>query len=137
MLVDVVGAQPGCGAPGGCSAEPGILDNLSQLLQGQIADPAAARQHRRMARRSGLDSWASRLDELGIRRSGVKQPSYTANAMLTFRDPDNFQLEFSGARLRRDRRRRGLARLQGCSLGCSSRPCSTLQGRPTTSVGPG
>ncbi len=47
-----------------------------------------------VARRSDLDSWASRLDELGVRHSGVKQPSYTANAMLTFRDPDNIQLEF-------------------------------------------
>jgi catechol 2,3-dioxygenase-like lactoylglutathione lyase family enzyme len=47
-----------------------------------------------VAQRSDLDSWASRLDELRIRHSGVKQPSYTANAMLTFRDPDNIQLEF-------------------------------------------
>jgi glyoxylase I family protein len=47
-----------------------------------------------VSRRSELDSWASRLDELGIRHSGVKQPAYTANAMLTFRDPDNIQLEF-------------------------------------------
>jgi len=45
-------------------------------------------------RRSDLDSWASRLDDLGIGHSGVKQPSYTANAMLAFRDPDNIQLEF-------------------------------------------
>jgi catechol 2,3-dioxygenase-like lactoylglutathione lyase family enzyme len=44
--------------------------------------------------RSDLDTWASRLDDLGIRHSGVKQPSHTANAMLTFRDPDNIQLEF-------------------------------------------
>jgi len=44
--------------------------------------------------RSDLDTWASRLDDLGIGHSGVKQPSYTANAMLTFRDPDNIQLEF-------------------------------------------
>ncbi len=44
--------------------------------------------------RSDLDAWAVRLDELGIRHSGVKQPAYTANAMLTFRDPDNIQLEF-------------------------------------------
>ena len=44
--------------------------------------------------RSDLDTWASRLDDLGIGHSGVKQPSYTENAMLTFRDPDNIQLEF-------------------------------------------
>ena len=47
-----------------------------------------------VARRGDLDDWASRLDELGIPHSGVKEPSYTANAMLTFRDPDNIQLEF-------------------------------------------
>jgi len=47
-----------------------------------------------VSRRSELDAWASRLDDLGIGHSGVKQPSYTANAMITFRDPDNIQLEF-------------------------------------------
>jgi glyoxylase I family protein len=47
-----------------------------------------------VAQRNDLDSWAERLDELGIRHSGVKEPPYTANAMLTFRDPDNIQLEF-------------------------------------------
>lgn len=44
--------------------------------------------------RGDLETWASRLDDLGISHSGVKQPSYTGNAMLTFRDPDNIQLEF-------------------------------------------
>ena len=33
-------------------------------------------------------------DELGIPHSGVKELDYTPNAMLTFRDPDNIQLEF-------------------------------------------
>jgi glyoxylase I family protein len=46
-----------------------------------------------VAQRSDLDAWAAWLDELGIRRSGVKEPPYTANAMLTFRDPDDIQLE--------------------------------------------
>ena len=41
-----------------------------------------------------LQQWADRLDELGIAHSGVKDLSYTDNAMLTFRDPDNIQLEF-------------------------------------------
>jgi len=69
----------------GHSADPGIfsefragLDHLELLV----------------AQRSDLDAWASRLDELGVRHSGVKNPGYTANAMLTFRDPDNIQLEF-------------------------------------------
>lgn len=47
-----------------------------------------------VAQRSELDAWAARLDKLGIAHSGVKEPFYTANAMLTFRDPDNIQLEF-------------------------------------------
>jgi glyoxylase I family protein len=44
--------------------------------------------------RHDLDTWVTRLDGLGIPHSGVKEPSYTANAMVTFRDPDNIQLEF-------------------------------------------
>lgn len=44
--------------------------------------------------REDLAVWASRLDELGIAHSGVKEPPYTRNAMLTFRDPDHIQLEF-------------------------------------------
>lgn len=44
--------------------------------------------------RSDLDAWVARLDTLGVGHSGVTQPSYTANAMVTFRDPDNIQLEF-------------------------------------------
>jgi glyoxylase I family protein len=47
-----------------------------------------------VARRDDLDQWAARLDELGIEHSGVNAPSHTRNAMLTFRDPDNIQLEF-------------------------------------------
>jgi catechol 2,3-dioxygenase-like lactoylglutathione lyase family enzyme len=45
-------------------------------------------------RRSDLGTWASRLGDLGIPHSGVKEPPYTTNAMITFRDPDNIQLEF-------------------------------------------
>jgi glyoxylase I family protein len=44
--------------------------------------------------RPALDEWANRLDELGIPHSGVKEPTHTNNAMLTFRDPDQIQLEF-------------------------------------------
>jgi glyoxylase I family protein len=47
-----------------------------------------------VAQRRDLNAWAARLDELGIRHSGVKEPPYIANAMLTFRDPDDIQLEF-------------------------------------------
>jgi glyoxylase I family protein len=44
--------------------------------------------------RGDLDAWAAHLDDLGIPHSGIKEPSYTSNAMITFRDPDNIQLEF-------------------------------------------
>lgn len=44
--------------------------------------------------REDLVEWADRLDELRIPHSGVKDLDYTTNAMLTFRDPDNIQLEF-------------------------------------------
>jgi catechol 2,3-dioxygenase-like lactoylglutathione lyase family enzyme len=47
-----------------------------------------------VARRQDLNEWADRLDQLGIQHSGVKEPEHTKNAMLTFRDPDNIQLEF-------------------------------------------
>lgn len=43
--------------------------------------------------RSDLDEWRDHLDALGVSHSGIKQPSYSRNAMITFRDPDNIQLE--------------------------------------------
>jgi len=43
--------------------------------------------------RHDLDEWADHLDALGIAHSGVKELDYTPNSMLTFRDPDNIQLE--------------------------------------------
>jgi len=45
-------------------------------------------------RREDLEEWAERLNRLGIPHSGVKLLDYTPNRMLTFRDPDNIQLEF-------------------------------------------
>jgi glyoxylase I family protein len=71
------GAEHGV-APGRFSEFRAGLDHLEFLV----------------ARRSDLDAWAARLDELGIAHSGIKEPDYTSNAMLTFRDPDNIQLEF-------------------------------------------
>lgn len=47
-----------------------------------------------VAERGDLDDWVARLDDLGITHSGVKNLDHTPNAMLTFRDPDNIQLEF-------------------------------------------
>jgi glyoxylase I family protein len=41
-----------------------------------------------------LVAWAERLDELGVAHSGVRELTYTRNSMVTFRDPDNIQLEF-------------------------------------------
>ena len=45
-------------------------------------------------RREDLNDWVERLNRLGIPHSGLKEPGYTKNAMVTFRDPDNIQLEF-------------------------------------------
>jgi glyoxylase I family protein len=45
-------------------------------------------------RKDDLDEWEEKLNRLQIPNSGVKQPEHTRNAMLTFRDPDNIQLEF-------------------------------------------
>ena len=47
-----------------------------------------------VAQREDLVEWAVRLDELGVEHSTVKEFDYTANSMITFRDPDNIQLEF-------------------------------------------
>ena len=41
-----------------------------------------------------LNEWEAKLNRLGIAHSGVKAPGYTGNAMLTFRDLDNIQIEF-------------------------------------------
>jgi glyoxylase I family protein len=40
-----------------------------------------------------LDDWVRRLDWLDITHSGVQTPADSKNAMLTFRDPDDIQLE--------------------------------------------
>jgi catechol-2,3-dioxygenase len=45
-------------------------------------------------RRDDLDEWIERLNQLGIEHSGIKEPKWTQNAILTFRDPDHIQLEF-------------------------------------------
>jgi catechol 2,3-dioxygenase-like lactoylglutathione lyase family enzyme len=42
--------------------------------------------------RAELEKWASRLDELGITHSGIKDVDY--GSIITFRDPDNIQAEF-------------------------------------------
>ncbi|HEV3328044.1 MAG TPA: VOC family protein [Acidimicrobiales bacterium] len=43
--------------------------------------------------RRDLEDWAERLDGLGVANSGVKVAPASRNAMVTFRDPDNIQLE--------------------------------------------
>jgi glyoxylase I family protein len=84
-----------------CLTEP--RSGLQICLVGHAANAGEAFDERRVgldhieflvAGRGDLDDWASRLDSLGIGHSGVKEPAYGPNAMLTFRDPDNIQLEF-------------------------------------------
>jgi catechol 2,3-dioxygenase-like lactoylglutathione lyase family enzyme len=43
------------------------------------------------ATRAELESWASRLDELGIAHDGIMDASYGSG--VSFRDPDNIALE--------------------------------------------
>ena len=40
-----------------------------------------------------LSRWVGHLDALGVPHSGIKAPDYSTAAMVTFRDPDNIQLE--------------------------------------------
>jgi len=44
------------------------------------------------ADRAELDTWASRLDELGISHGGIVDAGYGSG--VSFRDPDNIALEF-------------------------------------------
>ena len=43
--------------------------------------------------RSELDRWVGHLDAHAVAHSGVKEPRYSESAIVTFRDPDNIQLE--------------------------------------------
>jgi catechol-2,3-dioxygenase len=44
------------------------------------------------ADRAELETWARRLDELGIQHGGIKDASYGSG--VSFRDPDGIALEF-------------------------------------------
>jgi catechol 2,3-dioxygenase-like lactoylglutathione lyase family enzyme len=49
----------------------------------------------RVPSRESLDAWASKLDDLGVPHSGVRDiTDPTPFSTLVFRDPDNIQLEF-------------------------------------------
>lgn len=45
-----------------------------------------------VANRAAMEEWEQRLAELGIDHSEIKDTDY--GSILTFRDPDNIQLEF-------------------------------------------
>ena len=84
-----------------CLFEP--TNGLVLCLVGHAANPGDAFSEFRtgldhleflVPRREDLHEWAARLDDLGVPHSGVKALEYTPNAMVTFRDPDNIQLEF-------------------------------------------
>jgi glyoxylase I family protein len=45
-----------------------------------------------VANRQELETWAARLDELGIEHDAIKDASYGSG--VSFRDPDNIPLEF-------------------------------------------
>jgi glyoxylase I family protein len=46
----------------------------------------------RCADRAAVEEWAAHLDQIGVTHSGIKDVPY--GSVLTFRDPDNIQLEF-------------------------------------------
>ena len=46
----------------------------------------------RCENKAEVDAWAKHLDQVGVEHSEVKEVPY--GAVLTFRDPDNIQLEF-------------------------------------------
>jgi catechol 2,3-dioxygenase-like lactoylglutathione lyase family enzyme len=46
----------------------------------------------RCADRAAVEDWAKHLDDIGVEHSGLKDVPY--GTVLTFRDPDNIQLEF-------------------------------------------
>jgi catechol 2,3-dioxygenase-like lactoylglutathione lyase family enzyme len=46
----------------------------------------------RVPDRAALEAWVKRFDELGVEHSGIKEEN--GGPLLTFRDPDNIQLEF-------------------------------------------
>jgi glyoxylase I family protein len=84
-----------------CLIEP--RSKLVLCLVGHAANPGDALSEFRtgldhleflVERCEDLREWAERLDELGIVHSGVTELEYTPDAMLTFRGPDNIQLEF-------------------------------------------
>lgn len=45
-----------------------------------------------VANRAAMEEWGQRLEELGIDHSEIKDTEY--GSVLTFRDPDNIQVEF-------------------------------------------
>jgi glyoxylase I family protein len=46
----------------------------------------------RVPDRAALEAWVKRFDEIGVEHSGIKDEN--GGPLLTFRDPDNIQLEF-------------------------------------------
>ena len=46
----------------------------------------------RCADRAGVEEWEKHLNDVGVEHSGIKDVPY--GSVLTFRDPDNIQLEF-------------------------------------------
>jgi glyoxylase I family protein len=47
----------------------------------------------RVPTRAAIEAWIARLDDLGVEHSGLEEKP-GGNCIVTFRDPDNIQLEF-------------------------------------------
>ena len=71
----------------------GIHQHDRAIEPGQFSEFRAGLDHVGFAiTRDELDSWVSRLDELGVAHSGIKHAHYGSG--ISFRDPDNIALEF-------------------------------------------
>jgi catechol-2,3-dioxygenase len=72
----------------------GIHQHDRDVADGQFTEFQAGLDHVGFgcASRAELDSWASRLDNLGIEHGGIVDAPYGSG--LSFRDPDGIALEF-------------------------------------------
>ena len=64
----------------------GVADSFDELRTGLDHVAFACRD------RGELETWAARLDELGIKHDGIKDAHYGSG--VSFRDPDGIALEF-------------------------------------------
>ena len=72
----------------------GLHQHQTPAPEGQFSEYRVGLDHLAFgcANRAELESWAKKLDDLGIRHGGIKDASYGSG--VSFRDPDGIALEF-------------------------------------------